>query len=57
MSVSTAWQDWSCCVRVTLDGGDGSDLVAATGIVRGLMDEVAARGEQVPRRLRPDSGQ
>ncbi|MEP9361646.1 FAD:protein FMN transferase [Nocardioides sp. CN2-186] len=41
MTVSTVWQDWSCCVRVTLAGGDGSDLVAASGIVRQLMDEVA----------------
>ena len=51
MSISTVWQDWSCCVRVTLDGGDGSDLVAATGIVRGLMDEVSRAAS----RFRADS--
>jgi len=51
MSISTVWQDWSCCVRVTLAGGDGADLVAATGVVRGVMDEVARAAS----RFRADS--
>lgn len=41
MSVSTTWRAWSCGVRVTLATGDGADLVAATRVVQGLMDDVA----------------
>lgn len=41
MSLTTTWRDWSCSVRLTLAAGDRSDLGAAAGIVRDLMDDVA----------------
>lgn len=46
MSAVARWQDWSCDVRVALDATDGTptpaDLRVAVGVVRELMDDVAA---------------
>lgn len=51
MSPTTAWQDWSCLVRVTLATGTDGDLVAANRVVQGLMDDVARAAS----RFRDDS--
>jgi FAD:protein FMN transferase len=51
MSVTTTWRDWSCLVRVTLASGDGRDLLVASDVVQGLMNDVAGAAS----RFRNDS--
>lgn len=51
MSPTTTWRDWSCTVRVTLDGADPARLAAAEEIVRRLMGDVAGAAS----RFRADS--
>ena len=50
-SLSATWRDWSCSVRVSVQGGEPEDLERATALVRDLMDEVAASVD----RFRPSS--
>jgi thiamine biosynthesis lipoprotein len=45
-SLSSAWRDWSCSVRVTVQSTDATDLDRAVRVVRGLMERVGESADR-----------